>query len=170
MQTILGRIVGAARLDGTTYEGVEANPHTISGAVLVVLLSSVAAALGSGVTQPVEIAAVTLAAFVTWMVWVGLTYVIGTTVLTTPETHTTIGEVLRTTGFSAAPGILRVFGTIPVVGWPIFMGATIWMLFAFVVAIRHALDLKSAGRAFLVCFLGWLIHAIIFFGFVISAV
>jgi hypothetical protein len=42
------------------------------------------------------------------------------------------------------------------------------MLLTFVVAIRQALDYTNTGRAVAVCLLGWLIHGILFFGFVRS--
>ena len=77
-----------------------------------------------------------------------------------------IGEVLRTTGFSASPGILRAFAVIPSIALPVYIGITFWMLVAFVVAIRQALDFTSLPRAFAVCFLGWLIYAVLFLGFV----
>jgi hypothetical protein len=168
--TLVHQMLGAARLNGTTYEDVEADPRSNWDAFVVVILTSVAAAVGSGVTTVLGVGAVTLAASLTWLVWALLTFVIGTTLLSVSETHATLGEMLRTTGFSAAPGILRVFGFLPVVGWPIFAISTVWMLLAFVVAVRHALDFTSSGRAFLVCFLGWLIHAVLFFGFVRSAI
>jgi len=160
----------AARLDGKTYEYVEADPRRSRDAMIIVLLASIAAAIGSGVTSVLGIAAVTVAALLTWGVWVSLTFLIGTTIMAGQETHATIGEVLRTTGFSAVPGILRVFGFLPAVGGLIFAASTVWMLLAFVVAVRHALDFTSSGRAVVVCFLGWLIHAVLFFGFVLSAI
>jgi hypothetical protein len=52
---------------------------------------------------------------------------------------------------------------------PVFIGVTFWMLLAFVVAIRHALDYSSLSRAFAVCFLGWLVHGVLFFAFVLVA-
>jgi hypothetical protein len=57
----------------------------------------------------------------------GLTLVIGKWVMPTPGTHTDIGEILRTTGFSASPDVFRIFAGIPGIGLPIFFGATIWM-------------------------------------------
>ena len=145
MKALIKRMIGAARLDPQVYEEVEANPATNGGAVFVVLAASVAAAIGAGVTDAAGILGVTLGAVATWMVWVVLTYVIGTRVLPGKETEATIGQVLRTTGFSASPGILRIFGFLPIFGWPIFLGVTIWMLFAFVVAIRQALDYTGSG-------------------------
>jgi hypothetical protein len=170
MNMTFTRMIGAARLDAHTYEEVEANPATTAGAIFVVLAASVAAAIGIGVTDPAGILGVTLGALATWLVWVGLTYIIGTRVIPEGGTHSTIGEVVRTTGFSAAPGVLRIFGFLPVIGWAIFFGVTIWMLFAFVVAIRQAMDFQSSARALLVCLLGWLIHGVLFFAFVVPAV
>jgi hypothetical protein len=100
------------------------------------------------------------------MLWVFLTYIVGTKLFATSETRTSFGELVRTTGFSASPGIFRAFGAVPVIGWPIFMASTVWMLFAFVVAVRHALDFTSSMRAFLVCLLAWLIHGVAFLAFV----
>jgi hypothetical protein len=104
------------------------------------------------------------------MVWVGITYTVGTSFFATAETRSSISEFIRTTGFSATPGILCLFGFLPIIGSFIFAAATLWTLFAFVVAVRHALDFTSAGRAIAVCFLGWSIHALLFFAFVRVAV
>jgi len=43
------------------------------------------------------------------LVWVGLTYVIGTRIFPESQTHATIGEVLRTTGCSASSNDLDDF-------------------------------------------------------------
>jgi hypothetical protein len=136
----------------------------------VVIISSLAAAIGSGSRDLTSAISAVILLLGAWMVWVGLTYFIGARLLPGPETQSNIGEVLRTTGFSASPGILRILGLIPGVGFPIFIVVTIWMLFTFVVAIRQALDYASSLRALAVCMLGWLIHGLLFFGFVVVAV
>jgi hypothetical protein len=115
------------------------------------------------------VASGTLAFLMIWMIWVGLTYLIGTRLLPEAETRSDVGEVLRTTGFSASPGILRIFALLPSIALPVFIAVTFWMLLAFVIAIRHAMDYTSFPRAFAVCFLGWAIHGILFFGFVLVA-
>ena len=136
----------------------------------MVIISSVAAALGSGSRDIVSVVSAVILMLGAWVIWVGLTYFIGARLLPGPETHANIGEVLRTTGFSASPGVLRILGLIPAVGLPIFVIVTVWMLFTFVVAIRQALDYASSGRALAVCLLGWLIHGLLFFGFVLVAI
>jgi hypothetical protein len=170
MKELFKRMVGAARFDADTYELVEHDRKSNLGAFVVVLLASIAAAVGSGAKEFVEISGVVILMFATWMVWVGLTYVIGTRLLPDTQTHADLGEVLRTTGFSASPGVLRVLGLIPALAVPVFVAITVWMLLTFVVAIRQALDYTSSARALAACLLGWLIHGIVFFGFVLIAV
>jgi hypothetical protein len=170
MTTLVKRMIGAARLDAHVYEEVEANPGATGTALLVVVTASVAAAIGAGVMNVSGIVGVTMGAVATWMVWVGLTYLIGTRILPEHGTEATIGQVIRTTGFSASPGVLRIFGFIPFFGWLIFLGATIWMFLSFVIAVRHALDYTGTGRAAAVCILGWIVHGLLFFAFVFTAI
>jgi len=166
MKTLFKRMIGAARLDAHTYEEVEADRTSTGAAMFVVILASIAAAIGAGAGDWITVSALVIALLAIWMVWVGLTLLIGTALLPEPQTHADIGEVLRTTGFSAAPGIFRVLGVVPVIGWVLFLGVNLWMLFSFVVAIRQALDYGSARRALAVCILGWMIHGLLLFGFV----
>jgi hypothetical protein len=170
MKVLLKRMIGAARLDTGTYEQLEADSKSTGSAIFVVFIASVAASIGVGSTSVVGIVGVTLAAFLSWMVWIALTLVIGKWIMPTPETHTDFGEILRTTGFSAAPGVLRILAAIPGMGLPVFLCVTVWMLVTFVIAIRQALDYTSFSRALAVCLLGWAIHGILFFAFVQTAI
>ncbi len=72
------------------------------------------------------------------------------------------GQVARTTGFAQSPGLLRIFGFIPVVGPLVVLVASIWQLVAVVVAIRQALDYTQTWRAIVVVLIGWLINLAIF--------
>ena len=170
MSTLTARLVGSATLDARSYEEVEADTRANWQAVAVVVLSSLGAALGAGTTTAGSILALLFAAILSWLVWVFLTLLIGTAVMPGKATNADFGQVMRTTGFSAAPGVFRVLGAIPVVGWVLFFAVTVWMLMSFVVAVRQALDYQTTGRALAVCLLGWLIHGILFFGFVLVAV
>ena len=67
------------------------------------------------------------------------------------------GELLRTTGFSAVPGILRIFWMVPIIGILIYFLVGSWMLAAFVVGVRQAPDYQSTWRAVMVCLTGWLV-------------
>ncbi len=133
MKTLFRRMIAASRLDVQTYEQVEADRASNAGAVFIVVVASIAAAIGSGARDFAGVISGIIVLLLTWLVWVGLTYFIGTRLLPGPQTHADIGEVLRTTGFSASPGVLRIFGLLPAVGLPIFIGITVWMLITFVV-------------------------------------
>jgi hypothetical protein len=169
MKTLFGRMIAASRLDIQTYEEVEADPANNTGAVFIVVIASIAAAIGGGARDVVGVVGSVIVLLLTWVVWVGLTYFIGTRLLPTPQTHADLGQIFRTTGFSASPGVLRIFGLLPGIGLPIFIVITFWMLLTFVIAIRQALDYTSSGRALAVCVLGWLIHGFVFFGLVRTA-
>ena len=72
-----------------------------------------------------------------------------------PQTRVDVGELLRTTGFAAAPGLVRVFGILPYVTIPAIAVAAVWTIAAMVVAVRQALDYTSTSRAIAVCVIGW---------------
>jgi len=162
MQVYLDRMVRAAKLDVNLYEEVEADKSAMSQAMGVVVLSSVAAGIGSigqlG-TKGVIIGAIT--ALIAWYVWAYITYFIGAKILPEPQTKADHGELLRTIGFSSSPGLLRILAIIPGIGGIIFMITSVWMLVAMVIAVRQALDYKSTLRAVGVCMIGWVIQAII---------
>jgi hypothetical protein len=162
-------MIRAAKLDVNLYEEVEADQQATRQAMAVVVLAAVAAGIGNfGVAGLGGIVVGTLAALVGWYVWAFLTYFIGTRLLPEPQTKADLGELLRTIGFSSAPGIVRVLGILPGVRVLVFSIAGIWMLIAMVIAVRQALDYRSTWRAIGVCIIGWLVQALVLWG-VISA-
>jgi hypothetical protein len=102
-----------------------------------------------------------LRALLFWVFWATSTYIVGVYLMPEPQTETTVGELLRTIGFAASPGILRVFGFIPALGNVIYGLSTAWMFVAMVIAIRQALDYKSTGRALVVCLITSLIAVLL---------
>ncbi len=162
MNSFKDRIIRAAKLDIHLYEEVEADTGALGQAMGVVVLSSVAAGLGSiGKAGPGGILIGTIIALIGWYVWAYLTYFIGAKLLPEPQTKTNPGELLRTIGFSSSPGLIRVLAIIPGLSAVVFLIASIWMLVAMVIAVRQALDYKSTLRAVGVCMIGWIIQAVI---------
>lgn len=162
MSSYTNRIIRAAKLDANLYEEVEADKGALGQAIGVVILSSIAAGLGSIAVAGISgILLGTISALIGWLIWAYLAYVIGTKVLPVPETKADYGELLRTTGFSSSPGLIRVLGIIPGLAGIVFLVAGIWMLVAMVIAIRQALDYQSTLRAVGVCIIGWIIQALI---------
>ncbi len=162
MNILTDRIIRAAKLDVHLYEEVEADKGAMRQAMAVVVLSSLAAGVGSiGAMGLGGILLGTVAALGGWYIWAYLTYLIGTKFLPEPQTEADLGQLLRTTGFSSSPGLIRVLGVIPGLGTVVFVVASVWMLVAMVIAVRQALDYTATWRAVAVCAIGWLIQTVI---------
>ena len=125
------------------------------------MLSSLAAGIGltSGLYNAPVLHRVMLALLL-WVFWAISTYIVGVYLMPEPQTQTNVGELLRTIGFAASPGILRILGMVPVIGGTIYVISTAWMLVAMVIAIRQALDYKSTARAVVVCVITGLIGVV----------
>jgi hypothetical protein len=161
MSNFIDRMIRAAKLDVNLYEEVEADKGALSQAMGVVVLSGVAAGIGSiGSAGIAGVFIGAIAAIIGWFIWAYITYIVGTKLLPQPQTKADYGELLRTVGFSSSPGLLRVFGFIPCLSGVIFIAASIWMLIAMVIAVRQALDYTSTLRAVGVCIIGWIIQMI----------
>jgi hypothetical protein len=161
MSQFTERMIRAAKLDVNLYEEVEADKTALRQAMGVVVLSSLAAGIGSMSQGSVNLLLGTIAALIGWYVWAYVTYFIGTKLLAEPQTKADHGELLRTIGFSSSPGLLRILGIIPGFANLIFTATGIWMLVAMVIAVRQALDYKSTFRAVGVCLIGWFIQALL---------
>jgi len=163
MASLTDRMIRAAKLDVSLYEEVEADKEAMRQAITVVILSSVAAGIGTiGTTGVKGLFLGSIAALVGWFIWAYLTYAIGTKLLAEPQTKANYGELLRTIGFSSSPGVLRVFGIIPMLGNMLNFACGIWMLVTMVIAVRQALDYKSTWRAVAVCLIGFIVQLFVF--------
>jgi hypothetical protein len=162
MNRFTDRIIRASKLDVNLYEEVEADKSALTQAMGVVILSSLAAGLGSITSGgPTGVVMGTISALIGWLIWSYLTYIIGTKLLPTPETKADYGELLRTIGFSSSPGLIRILGIIPGLRGIVFLVAGIWMLVAMIIAVRQALDYQSTFRAVGVCIIGWIVQGIV---------
>ena len=156
MSRFIDRVIGSAKLDVRIYEEVEADQTATGQAMVVVVASSLAAGIGAlreGGLSGLVVG--TVIALVSWFVWAAITSFVGTRLLPEPQTRSDVGELLRTVGFSSAPGVLRVLGAVPVVGRLVVYATWAWMLVAMVIAVRQALDYRSTLRAIGVCLIGF---------------
>jgi len=144
------RFIGAARLEIDVYEEVEHDASATMQAGGVVALVAASSAIG-GLPQGTDgVAAAIVVSITGWLLWAGITYLIGDKLLGGTATW---GELLRTLGFAQAPGILLMLAVVPALGLVVLPFVGIWMLFTGVVAIRQALDFGT-GRAIGTALLG----------------
>ena len=156
----VNRIIRACKLDVSLYEEVEADKTATFQAALVVVLSSLAAGVGALSLGASNFLMAPILSLVSWYIWAYLIYFIGVKFFPEPNTKADHGELLRTIGFSSAPGLIRIFGFTPELMSITFIGAAIWMLVAMIIAVRQALDYQSTWRAIGVVVIGFLVQAI----------
>ena len=161
--TFLNRIYRAIKIDPELYEEVEHDKSATFQAASVVVLSSLAAGVGAIHLGASNLIFGPLISLVSWYFWAFLIYLVGTKMFPDKQTKSDHGELLRTIGFSSAPGLIRVFGFTPELMTVTFIGSSFWMLACMVVGVRQALDYKSLWKAFGVVVFCWFVQAIILF-------
>ena len=150
-RSIVDRMKGAAMLDVATYEEVEHDEQATGQAAVVVVIVAICAAIGAVWRGGPSIIAGPISAILGWLLWSAVTYLIGAKLLGGVATW---GELLRTIGFAQSPGVLMIFGIIPILGGLVRIVVMIWLLIAGIVAIRQALDF-STGKAVVTAVIGW---------------
>ena len=160
---LLNRIYRAIKIDIELYEEVEKDKNATIQAGIVVILSSLAAGVGAlqmGMSNFLLAPAMSL---LSWYVWAYIIYFVGVKLFGSPNTRSSHGELLRTIGFSSAPGLIRIFGVTPDLMSVTFIGSAFWMLACMVVAVKSALDYDSLWKAFGVVIIAWLFQAFFLF-------
>ena len=162
---MLERMLGAALLRTDTFEDVEHDRGATMQAAVVVILVSISGAVGGALSG--EAALVTgiilgiISGVVWWVMWAAGCWIVGTTILNTPETRADWGELARGIGFAQTPGLLSVLTFIPSVGWLIGVVIFIWRFIAMLMAVRESLDYTSMWRAFFVVLIAFIPVAIV---------
>jgi len=154
----IARIIRAAKLESRLYEEVETDKDATSQALVVVLLSSLAASIGASTYAGLGGLVMGLVALLAWYVWTFWTDIIGSKLFPVSQTSASHRKLWRTLGFASAPGVFRVFGALPGLTGIAFLVAAVWMLIAAVIAVRQAFDYTSTVRAASVCVPGWLVY------------
>lgn len=151
-RSLLERMIAAAKLEVDLYEEVEADESATSQAALVVGLAAVASGIGAAGEGAAALFGGVVAGLLGWLVWSGVTYLIGDKLLGGTATW---GQLLRTIGFAQSAGVLYVLAVIPVLGGFVRLAVMVWVLVAGIIAIRQALDFTT-GKAILTAALGWI--------------
>lgn len=156
---MIQRMIGAAMLNPHIYEEVEADRSATLQAMAVVVLVALATGIGNiGPGSIFGLLGGVLVGLVGWMFWAWVTYLVGTSILRSAETHADWSQLARTLGYAQSPGVLKIFGFIPAIGPIVVVAASIWQFAAMVIAIRQALDYTSTWRAIGVAVIGFIAY------------
>ena len=159
----LNRIFRALKIDIDLFEEVEKDKSATIQAGVVVVLSSLAAGVGALQLGASNFVVAPILSLLSWYVWAYVIYFVGVKLFGSSSTKSNHGELLRTIGFSSAPGLIRVFGVTPDLMTVTFIGSAFWMLACMVVAVKSALDYDSLLKSFGVVVVAWLIQAFFLF-------
>ena len=167
---MLGRMIGAALLKRDTFEDVEHDRSATWQAMLVVVLVSISGAIGGVLSGDagliVGLVLGIVGGIVWWALWALGCWLVGTTILNTPETRADWGELARGIGFAQTPGLLSVLVFIPYAGGVIALVIFVWRFVAMLMAVQASLDYNSMWRAFfvvLIAFIPVLIVTVVIF-------
>ena len=163
LNIFINRIFRAIKIDIDLYEEVEKDKKATLQAATVVVLSSLAAGVGALQIGMSNFLLAPFMSLLSWYVWAYIIYFVGVKLLGDPKTKSNHGELLRTIGFSSAPGLIRVFGVTPDLMTVTFLGSAFWMLACMVVAVKSALKYESMWKAFGVVIIAWLFQAFFLF-------
>jgi hypothetical protein len=169
MASFQDRVAGAMRLRASTFEDVEHDTTATTQSAIVVVLASISSGIAfiwyGGLTGVVTNA---VWALVSWALYAGLVWIIGTQVMPGRSTEADFGQLLRTMGFGQAPGLLAFIGVIPVLGWFIWLGVVVWTIAATVVGVRQALDYDETWRAAVAVVLAFVLAVLVTSAFALA--
>ncbi len=162
MASFQDRVVGALRLQSTTFEEVEHDTTATGQAAAVVALASLSSGIAfiwyGGLTGVVSN---TVWALSSWVLFAGLVWIIGTKVIPGRNTEADLGQLLRTMGFAQSPGLLAFIGIIPLLGWLVWAAVVLWVIAATVVGVRQALDYENTTRAVIAVVLAFVLALVV---------
>jgi hypothetical protein len=162
-RSITDRMIGALRLEDTTYEEVEADTTATGQAAFVVVASSLVAGVGNALLRGGELGGgvlVVVAHLIGWAAYAWVAYLIGTKLIPGPQTRSTWGELARTLGFANTPRFLLILAAVPGITGLVRAGVAVWVLAATLVALRSALDCGT-GRALAVAVISSIVQLVI---------
>tara|TARA_B100000965_G_C19501428_1_gene717633 strand:- start:598 stop:1119 length:522 start_codon:yes stop_codon:yes gene_type:complete len=167
LNNFISRTIRAIKIDVELYEEVERDKSATIQAGLLVVLSSLAAGVGALQLGASNFLLAPIVSLVSWYVWAYIIFIVGVKFFPEKNTKSNHGELLRTIGFSSAPGLIRVFAITPDLVTVTFVGSAFWMLACMIVGVRAALDYKSLWRALGVVIVAWLLQAVLLFSILI---
>ncbi len=148
-------LIGSIQLDPQAYSGIAADRGVLKQAFIIAALSSVATGIGNSGGYPDRILLAALFAFVAWLAWVLLIYILGAKVVREVDTQTEIGALFRIAGFASVPGLIRLLAYLPPFAGIVSVGAMLWMLAMMVVGVKESFGYRSMPRAIAVTLLSW---------------
>ena len=156
---MIPRLIGAVRGDTATYEEVEHDKSATGQAAIIVAISAVLAGIGGGLGNTLSggdssfVSIFFVGVISTLLGWVALAAILNFVGVKFFGAESTLGEMLRVTGFAAVVTWLTV---LPFIG----LLSLLWYFYVLFKAVRTGLDLPSVPTA-IVIFIGLVIRVVL---------
>jgi hypothetical protein len=158
IKLFLNRIYRSIKIDPEVFDEVQKDKNATISAAIVVVLSSLAAGVGATHLGAVNFYLAPILSLITWFVWAYIVYFVGVKLFPDLKTKTNHQALLRSIGFSSAPGMIRVLGFNEDLMTVTFIGSAFWMLACMVVAVKQSLNYKSLWKALGVVIIAWFVQ------------
>ena len=159
IKLFLNRIYRSVKIEPEVFDEVQRDKNATIAAGIVVVLSSLAAGVGASHLGGVNFFLAPGLSLISWFVWAYIVYFVGVKLFPDLKTKTSHTALLRSIGFSSAPGIIRVLGFNQELMSVTFIGSAFWMLACMVVAVKQTLNYKSLWKALGVVIIAWFAQA-----------
>ena len=161
IKLFLNRIYRSVKIDPDVFDEVQKDKNATVSAGIVVVLSSLAAGVGASHLGSVNFYLAPALSLATWFVWAYIVYFVGVKLFPDLKTKTTQQALLRSIGFSSAPGMIRIFGFNEDLMTVTFIGSAFWMVACMVVAVKQTLNYKSLWKSLGVVIVAWFVQAFV---------
>ena len=159
IRLFINRVYRSVKIDPEVFNEVQKDKKATTSAAVVVVLSSLAAGIGASHLGVVNFFFAPVLSLVTWFVWAYIIFFVGVKLFPDFKTKTTQAALLRSIGFSSAPGMIRIFGFNEDLMTVIFIGSAFWMLACMIVAVKQTLNYESLWKALGVVIIAWFVQA-----------
>ncbi len=139
---LINRMVEAALLEPESYQEAALSPSTRVHAALIVVISGVAAGLGSLGGGLTGLVLGSVAAVSGWGIYCYAVYWAATKRYGAPRTVASWGATWRTLAMASSPRVFLVLSFVPGIGFLVGLAVHAWVLITTVFAVRLALDLQ----------------------------
>jgi hypothetical protein len=154
MANFQDRVIGALKLQPSTYDEVTADGNATAQAAVVVVAVSVASSLiFFRLGLPGVAVSITVWAVVAWAVSTAVIWLLATRAIPGRNTRVDFWQALRPIGFAQAPRLLLILAVVPHLGGLVSLVALVWTLAATVVAVKQAFAYDDIVKAIIVCVL-----------------
>lgn len=140
---LIDRMLGAALLEPETYQEAVVAPSMRTHAALIVIISAVAAGVGSLGGGFTGLVLGSLAAVFGWGLYCYAVSWAATNRFGVPRTAATWGATWRTLALASSPRVFLILAFVPAIGFLVGLAVHAWMLITTVFAVRMALDLET---------------------------